>query len=959
MIPKRFEEIIKQNTRLYANVLNTISVAEKILTDNKLEFFPEYTDHGMQHIKNVLNLAEKVISEESYRELTANDIHAIITSILLHDIGMHIKYDGFKQLIESAEEVKINATLVDSSWSEEWNKYMKEVQLWNDNKKKLIFGEVVHIKEIPQNYLEFNNYHRLLCGEFIRRHHARLAHQIIVRGFPTRDGEYLQIISNLDSNIKDIVGMISRSHGMNIWEALSYTEKIWNKQSRNIMGINIIFVMVVLRISDYFDIDNSRANSIILSTHKLRSVISDIEWSKQNCIEYINFSHQDDPELAYVHVSTPATSLIFLENNKLIKDIQQELDVCWAVLGKVYGRIIPLGLTIRRIKSNLEEIENFYDSLDYIPERVTFTSEKGILNLLVRPLYGDNPSYGIRELIQNAVDACIEKYKLVCEEKIGSYKPEIIVKIVVEKDDKYYVIVKDNGMGMSKDIILNYFLKAGATYRRSNEWREKYIDGSNKSKVVRSGKFGVGAMASFILGDKINVKTKGYFCNEIYEFTTTIDTNQIEIKKTFNIEEESGTEIKIYICEETYNRLKKGYFADNRNYKQEVPWNNWYYLEFPELTIEVPEDWVDSRYISKIKVSLEQSQLDDDWYSFSVEGLTRVDWKYCERGYNHDKYGLFCNGICIPGGYHFNIRTLPSDLDTPIVSIIDKDGNLPLTLDRNDISGKSLPFENKLIEEIQKYIMAKVLIYTNISVFTDELIIVRDTKLKHLGLKNYGYSTPADYKIVDTDFILNKEGYYLPFLMDFNEKEIKKITKIWINNNVENITIEDINMINKLDDIIFSFDSPNAIYDYRNIFEMDRVIETHNKIQNNYKVIGKTIIIKSEKFNYLFAEGKKRMTKAIETSMTIEDITDKWTIVTIGEVNESLFDVNTFDNYIEEFSLIVTYYICANDESSNNEINENIYDKYMKNNKFIPYELEHRKECFKDAFMDLNNNMKQ
>ena len=318
-IPKKFDDILKRNQDVYGKVLSTISISEKILKDNKLEFFPEYTDHGIQHIENVLKIAEKIISYESYSSMTEYDVQAIVISILLHDIAMHLKYDGFINLINEKEnKSKLNSKITEASWNEEWCNYMKEVQLWNDSKKKLIFGQLVDIKDIPNNYLEFNNYHKLLCGEFLRRNHARLAHEIIKDGFPVGDTHVIELTEELDDITKDIIGLIARSHGMNLWEALAYTQKIWNGQSRNIKNINVIFIMVVLRISDYFDIDNTRADSIILSTHKLRSVISDIEWSKQNCIEYINFGLEDDPELSYVYISPPPSSLVYLENNKLI-----------------------------------------------------------------------------------------------------------------------------------------------------------------------------------------------------------------------------------------------------------------------------------------------------------------------------------------------------------------------------------------------------------------------------------------------------------------------------------------------------------------------------------------------------------------------------------------------------------------------------------------------------------------
>jgi molecular chaperone HtpG len=95
-----------------------------------------------------------------------------------------------------------------------------------------------------------------------------------------------------------------------------------------------------------------------------------------------------------------------------LRGIQQELDQSWAVLGEVYGRygcLRDFGLTIRRIRSNLDDEQGFATSVDYVPELMRLMVSKGeLLALLLEPLYGQRPEVGIRELVQNAVDAVRE-----------------------------------------------------------------------------------------------------------------------------------------------------------------------------------------------------------------------------------------------------------------------------------------------------------------------------------------------------------------------------------------------------------------------------------------------------------------------------------------------------------------------------------------------------------------------
>ena len=53
-IPLRFKQKLEKDSFLNGEVFKTVSVFSKIFEDNKLYFFPEYTDHGFKHINSVL-----------------------------------------------------------------------------------------------------------------------------------------------------------------------------------------------------------------------------------------------------------------------------------------------------------------------------------------------------------------------------------------------------------------------------------------------------------------------------------------------------------------------------------------------------------------------------------------------------------------------------------------------------------------------------------------------------------------------------------------------------------------------------------------------------------------------------------------------------------------------------------------------------------------------------------------
>ena len=119
---------------------------------------------------------------------------------------------------------------------------------------------------------------------------------------------------------------------------------------------------------------------------------------------------QDDPEALWVE-SQPENVQTYLKLKSLLSDIQREIDDCWAVLGEVYGpkeELRGFGIRIRRVKSNLQD-PSFANTVTYVPRQATLhTAGVDLLKLLITPLYGDRPEVGIRELLQNAVDACRE-----------------------------------------------------------------------------------------------------------------------------------------------------------------------------------------------------------------------------------------------------------------------------------------------------------------------------------------------------------------------------------------------------------------------------------------------------------------------------------------------------------------------------------------------------------------------
>lgn len=549
-IPALFQRVLANSPELNAAVNQNIKQFEPWLGQSGMPFFPGYTDHSPRHINDVLEAAASLIVDEGHELLTPEDAAVICVAALLHDCGMHLTQDGFRALIED-EGAPIVTGFGDKPWTQLWKDFIAEARRFGQERLVAIFGddEPLRIDEIDHENLSERDY--LLIGEFVRRHHARLAHEIAIRGVPSRNTEKLAL-TGISSELKDIAGLVARSHGMSIRDTFSYIEERYSLLPEQ-LGVKSPFLMAVIRIADYIQVQSERALKSLLSVKELRSPVSRQEWRNHFSVKNVSRWH-DDPEAFFVTAS-PADVKTYLKLVSLFKDIQRELDESWATIGEVYGRrgdLAKLGLTMRRIRSNLDSSEKFARTVPYIPIKAGFdTSGPDLLKLLVGPLYDYQYEVGIRELIQNAVDACRELADFSSEAELvkgSAEEPDVLVDIQENEDGTGWITVTDKGVGMTLETITKYFLIAGASFRNSDLWKRQHTDESGQSRVMRGGRFGVGALAAFLLGDEIEVKTRHFARTETegIEFKARIDEPNIELRRCVA---PAGTSIKIWVSD--------------------------------------------------------------------------------------------------------------------------------------------------------------------------------------------------------------------------------------------------------------------------------------------------------------------------------------------------------------------------------------------------------------------------
>ena len=766
--PKRLKALLK-GSDLQAPIRSLADRAGEILADNKLPFFPNYTDHGTDHIQAVLisevELVPKEVWDHSKRNsdprlLSDADAAVIIGATLLHDIAMHLRPDGFLELVSPDSSFhplpwfKENheGHSADRPWHELWEDFKREAKRFSDRQLADIIGEdsaqLWKFEKLPGDTGEWQRNHCLIVGEFIRRHHARLAHEIAIYGFPglpigSGEGQFPAMGKEEGHPLKrlaDLIGLTARSHGISLRVCKAYLADtlLYSGTSRP-MGTAVLYPMALLRVADLLQIDRQRAPVVLLKLRNPQSPISIQEWEKHRAV--LDVRRTPDERGAWVGVDSKLSLSLYLQLKELLERLQAEMDHSTAVLDEAYGKggLAQLNLAIRRVDSNLLS-PAFRADLDYVPDRTGFTADPDLLTLLVEPLYGKEPGVGVRELMQNAVDAVCELEAWCDANKVPiesldlpEQDGDVLIEYIKRQNGTWYLRVQDRGIGMRSDTIQNYFLRAGASFRRSAEWAKDFLDEKGQPRVVRAGRFGIGAFAIFLLGPSFKLRTRHAGADKSVGYTieASASSQLIEIRRDDSLP--VGTTIEVEMSSESVHGLyleREGYYS----WPQNVDWFCWDWPKVTQRVIRGPEPKLLEQ---AVKQPVRKSKLPPEWAVIRPKGFDAVFWTFGRQP------AISCNGLKIANPHH-NLSLSDREFDwpkyaqlrCPFIAVLDSAANLPLTIQRYSLSQGTVPFVDELVRDVSLSYIAHALVCGPQS--TEEALLrLREYPLKLEQFSNY------------------------------------------------------------------------------------------------------------------------------------------------------------------------------------------------------------------------------
>ena len=201
-----------------------------------------------------------------------------------------------------------------------------------------------------------------------------------------------------------------------------------------------------------------------------------------------------------------------------------------------------INVNIFYLRNNYQQLYEVLRDISLQSSDLEFAvSKNDVVNHFIMPLYEgqDYPKVVMRELLQNAMDAC----KIV--------KRDYNIKISVEEENgKIFLSILDNGIGMSIAEIKNYYLTIGKSGKR---------EVSNVDDLV--GHFGIGALSMFLISDSIFVQTKKSGDSPIsFRMYTdsTKSSKEVQLENTIRYyEDDSYTFVRLELKKEYGDKLKE------------------------------------------------------------------------------------------------------------------------------------------------------------------------------------------------------------------------------------------------------------------------------------------------------------------------------------------------------------------------------------------------------------------
>ncbi|MBK6907858.1 MAG: molecular chaperone HtpG [Rhodocyclaceae bacterium] len=132
------------------------------------------------------------------------------------------------------------------------------------------------------------------------------------------------------------------------------------------------------------------------------------------------------------------------------------------------------------------------------------TEVKQLLHLMIHSLYSNREIF-LRELVSNASDACDKlRFEALNNDSLFEGDSDFKIRIAFNKDARTLTL-SDNGIGMSREEVI---ANLGTIAKSGTREFFSHLTGDQKKDANLIGQFGVGFYSSFIVAERVTVRTR-------------------------------------------------------------------------------------------------------------------------------------------------------------------------------------------------------------------------------------------------------------------------------------------------------------------------------------------------------------------------------------------------------------------------------------------------------------------
>lgn len=454
---------------------------------------PGMTVHDISHLDALWDTASSVA--EGAVNVNPAEAFVLGASILLHDAAMSLAaYPG------GLDEVRSTVA---------WKDAVARIALASEESGTAKFDVEDPPAEVVQR----------VVPDVLRRLHAERAEELAEQAWQAADGSQIYLVE--DSELRRFygptIGQIAHSHWWSVQRIeQEFSEELGALANRTLNRIDRVKLACLLRVADALHLDSRRAPRFLRAITN-PSGVSALHWSFQE-------------RIARPHIELDA--VVFTTGQPFGRDDAEAWWLAYDTLNAVDRELRDVDLLLqsrgrevlkaRRVKGagSPEILARTVQTRGWRPvdARLQVSDVPRIVeNLGGSKLYGNDATVPLRELIQNAADAVQARRKF--QRRPADWG--LISVGLLSEGDRVWLVVEDNGIGMSEQVLTGPLLDFGTSFWRSPLAMEEF-PGLMAAGMHAIGRFGIGFFSVFMLGPVVRVYSrrcdKGQETGRLLEF---------------------------------------------------------------------------------------------------------------------------------------------------------------------------------------------------------------------------------------------------------------------------------------------------------------------------------------------------------------------------------------------------------------------------------------------------------